>query len=90
VTIGLGILFIVVGQSLSALDIRVEGLGTDKFTIWPVIALHIWATVGIGRRFYTCSRAGAWWRAAVLFVALAVALMLYRFLLFVFTIWQLA
>lgn len=90
VTVGLGVLFIAVGQSLSALDIRVEGLGTDKFTMWPVIALHVWATLGIGRRFYACSRAGALWRAVVMFVALGTALMGYRFLLFLFTVWQLA
>ncbi|MEX1131921.1 MAG: DUF3667 domain-containing protein [Flavobacteriales bacterium] len=88
VTIGLGLFLIAVGRGLLAIGVQAEGLGTDQFTTWPILALHVWGTLGIGRRFFLCTRAGAWWRSAVMFVALAAALMLYRFLLFLLTFWQ--
>ncbi|MBX2979420.1 MAG: DUF3667 domain-containing protein [Flavobacteriales bacterium] len=87
-TIALGLLFGLMIFSLRALDGSFAQIISDEHTKWPVLALHFWVTIGIGRRFFGCTWPGAVWRAAAMLFGLQLALSAYRLLLFAVTFWQ--
>lgn len=87
-TIALGLLFAVVIVALRAAGVPFTGAMTDAYTQWPALALHLWVTIGIGRRFFRCSLAGAIWRSIALLFGLQFALSAYRVVLFAVTFWQ--
>lgn len=87
-TIVLGLLFAVVILLLRAAGIQLADGMTDTYTQWPALALHLWVTIGVGRRFFGCTWAGATWRAFAMLFGLQFALSAYRMLLFALTFWQ--
>lgn len=87
-TILLGLLFLSLVLLLHALEIPSAHLMYDTYTQWPALASHLWVTVGIGRRFFRCSWAGAIWRSVAMLFGLQFALSAYRMLLFAVTFWQ--
>lgn len=89
-TIALGLLFAVVILAVRAAGVQFTGAMTDAYTQWPALALHLWVTIGIGRRFFRCSLAGAIWRSLAMLFGLQFALAVYRMLLFALTFWQIS
>lgn len=87
-TIALGLLFAIVILLLRTAGVQLTGAMTDTYTQWPALALHMWVTIGIGRRFFGCSLAGSIWRSLAMLFGLQVALSAYRILLFSLTFWQ--
>jgi hypothetical protein len=86
-TIALGLAFAIVMLSLQVLDIPSGHLMNDAQVKWPALALHLWVTIGIGRRFFGCTWMGSIWRSVALLFGLQFALMAYRILLFAVTYW---
>jgi hypothetical protein len=60
----------------------------DEVLSIPLVILHLWVAIGIGRRFFGCTWGGAAWRALAMLFGLKYALMAYRLLLFAVTFWQ--
>jgi hypothetical protein len=87
-TVALGLLFALMVLLLRAMDIPFAHFMSDTYTKWPALALHFWVTIGIGRRFFQCSWAGAIWRSMAMLFGLQFALSAYRMLLFAVTFWQ--
>lgn len=87
-TIALGLLFAAVILLLRAAGIQLTDGMTDTYTQWPALALHLWVTIGVGRRFFGCSWVGSIWRSVAMLFGLQFALSAYRMLLFALTFWQ--
>lgn len=87
-TIMLGLVAVLVVESMGALGIEARWLLSDKGFIAPFIALHGWVTIGVGRRFFGCSWPGAIWRSAAMLLGLQLALTTYRLILFLVTFWS--
>lgn len=87
-TISLGTAFGLLVIVLNAVGLNANFVDVDSYLSIPLILLHLWATIGIGRRFFACSWVGAIWRAAAMLFGLHFALTGYRFVLFVVTLWQ--
>ncbi len=87
-TIALGLLFAAVILLLRAAGIQFTDAMTDAYTQWPALALHLWVTIGIGRRFFRCTWVGSIWRSVAMLFGLQFALSAYRLLLFSLTFWQ--
>jgi len=86
-TIALGLAFALLVLLLRVLDIPSAHLMNDAHVKWPALALHLWVTIGIGRRFFGCSWVGSIWRSGAMLFGLQFALMAYRILLFAVTFW---
>lgn len=87
-TVFLGTGFALMMALFRAIGVELDQRNLDAYLSLPIVLLHLWATIGIGRRFFNCSWAGAFWRAAAMLFGLQLALTLYRLLLFTFTFWQ--
>jgi len=87
-TIALGTVFAVLVTVLGTMGRHLDQLHVDDYLSIPLILLHLWATIGIGRRFFGCTWAGSVWRAVAMLVGLQFALTSYRLLLFEVTLWQ--
>lgn len=87
-TIVLGLIAVLVTESMGALGIEARWLLSDKGLTAPLIALHGWVTIGVGRRFFGCSWPGALWRSAAMLFGLQLALTAYRLILFMVTFWS--
>lgn len=87
-TIFLGTAFGLLVLLLNALGLNTNFVDVDTYLSIPLILLHLWVTIGIGRRFFACSWGGAMWRAVAMLFGLQFALTAYRFVLFVVTLWQ--
>ncbi|MBK7945680.1 MAG: hypothetical protein IPJ85_10410 [Flavobacteriales bacterium] len=60
----------------------------DELLSIPLVLLHFWVTIGIGKRFFGCTWLGAAWRSVALLFGLQFALSAYRLLLFLATMWS--
>lgn len=87
-TIFLGTAFGVLIVLLNTLGLPSDHLDADTYLILPLTLLHLWVSIGIGRRFFGCSLAGSAWRACAMLFGLQFALTAYRALLFALTFWQ--
>lgn len=72
----------------SALGGSIAYIMADDYLLIPALVLHLWVTIGIGRRFFGCTLAGSVWRALAMVFGLQFALTSYRLVLFAFTFWQ--
>ena len=88
-TLALGLAFAALVMALEHLGTPASHLMQDAYTIGPLLALHFWATISIGRRFFGCSWPGAIWRSLALMFGVIFAITSYRLLLFLVTFWQL-
>jgi hypothetical protein len=87
-TIFLGTAFGLLMLVLNAIGLQVAFMDADSYLSVPLILLHLWVTIGIGRRFFGCTLAGAVWRAVAMLFGLQFALTAYRALLFAVSFWQ--
>ncbi len=87
-TVFLGTVFGLLVLALNALGLSTSFMDADTYLSIPLILLHLWVTVGIGRRFFGCTWAASSWRAVGMLFGLQFALTTYRLLLFAVTLWQ--
>ena len=71
-----------------AMGTAMSDRSVDEVLSIPLVILHFWVTISIGRRFFGCTWLGATWRAAAMVFGLQYALLAYRLLLFAVTFWQ--
>lgn len=87
-TIGLGILFFVLGDIVRHMGESARAIYNDGVIGLIAVALNLWFFYQAGRRFHRCTGLGSAWRALLAVGALVIALNAYRFILFVVTTWQ--
>ena len=86
-TIVLGTAFRVVGPTAETHWYSIRTTDDDALPQCPAGPVHVWVTIGIGRRFFGCTWVGAIWRSVAMLFGLQFALTAYRILLFVVTFW---
>jgi len=87
-TVFLGLFSFCMVMLVSALGGSIEFLLADEYLLVPVLLLHLWVTIGIGRRFFRCTWFGSIWRSLAMVFGLQFSLLAYRIALFVLTFWQ--
>lgn len=87
-TVFLGLFSFCMVTLVRALGGSIDFLLADDYLFVPLLLLHLWVTIGIGRRFFRCTWAGAVWRSVAMLFGLQFALSAYRMLLFSVTFWQ--
>lgn len=87
-TLALGAISFTLLSVQQAMGTALADRAVDELLSVPLVLLHFWVTMGIGRRFFGCTWAGAAWRAAAMLFGLQYALLAYRLLLFAITFWQ--
>jgi len=87
-TLALGVITFTVLTVQQAMGTTVADGSVDELLSVPLVLLHFWVTIGIGRRFFGCTWLGAAWRAAAMLFGLQLALSAYRLLLFLATMWS--
>lgn len=87
-TLALGAISFTVLSAQQAVGTTMADRSVDEVLSIPLVILHLWVTIGIGRRFFGCTWAGATWRAAAMLFGLQYALLAYRLLLFAVTFGQ--
>jgi len=87
-TVILGTGFALLALLLNAFGVDFEMMQADVYLRIPLVLLHLWVSVGIGRRFFGCTWTGAAWRAVAMLFGLQFALSAYRLLLFEVTLWS--
>ena len=87
-TLALGAISFAALSIQQALGTAISDRSVDEVLSIPLVILHFWVTIGIGRRFFGCTWLGATWRAAAMLFGLQYALLAYRLLLFTVTFWQ--
>lgn len=87
-TLALGVITFTVLTVQQAMGTTVADGSVDELLSIPLVLLHFWVTIGIGRRFFGCTWAGAAWRATAMLFGLQFALSAYRLLLFLATMWS--
>jgi hypothetical protein len=87
-TLALGAISFTVLSVQQAMGTVMSDRSVDEVLSIPLVILHFWVTISIGRRFFGCTWLGATWRAAAMVFGLQYALLAYRLLLFAVTFWQ--
>jgi hypothetical protein len=87
-TVVLGTAFGLLVVLLNAMGVHTAFIDADSYLSVPLILLHMWVTIGIGRRFFGCTWAGSAWRAMAMLFGMQFALTAYRMLLFGVTMWN--
>ncbi|MBL7982177.1 MAG: DUF3667 domain-containing protein [Flavobacteriales bacterium] len=87
-TLALGAISFILLSAQQAMGAAVSDRSVDELLAIPLVILHFWFTIGIGRRFFVCTWLGATWRAAAMLFGLQFALSAYRLLLFQATMWS--
>ena len=87
-TITLGMAFGLLVALLNKVGLQTALVDADTYLGIPLVLLHLWVTIGIGRRFFGCSWTGSVWRAVAMLFGLQFALTAYRLLLFLATMWS--
>lgn len=87
-TLALGVITFTVLAAQQAMGTTLADGSVDELLSIPLVLLHFWVTIGIGRRFFGCNWLGAAWRSVALLFGLQFALSAYRLLLFLATMWS--
>jgi hypothetical protein len=87
-TLALGAISFTVLSVQQAMGTAMSDRSVDEVLSIPLVILHFWVTISIGRRFFGCTWVGSVWRATAMLFGLQFALTSYRLVLFAFTFWQ--
>lgn len=87
-TLALGAISLIALNVQQAMGTAMTDRSVDEVLSIPLVILHFWVTIGIGRRFFGCTWLGATWRSAAMLFGLQYALLAYRLLLFALTFSQ--
>lgn len=88
IMLALGAVTLAVLTMLQVAGNPVTDFSVDEHLFIPLLLMHLWLTVGIGRRFFRCSWGGALWRSVAMLFGLQYVLTGYRLVLFIITLWQ--
>ncbi len=86
-TVFLGLFALGMVKLVHAFGGSIEYLLADDYLSIPLLLLHFWVTINLGRRFFGCSWAGSIWRSIAMVFGLQFALVAYRMILFAVTFW---